>query len=257
VRSLPLAALWTGTVLAAGAPADPAALSGSDVKERWATRLDGRHFTSVVRLTVTASDKEEIRELVVWRDDEKGANERLMARFESPPYLRGFALLYLEAPHGPHDYFVYQPELDRVRRVSREIARQDVYGVDLEFLGFGLAQQEPTEVESLELVELGGTPAYRLVEEARASNPRFERRITHLDRASFVPLRTEHLRAGKSVLVATSEEIGVVQGIPTPLRVRFERPPEGSEVVMAVRSVDYESPIPATFFSTLALLKRP
>lgn len=257
MRSRSLLAVWIGSVAATAALADPTPLSGAEVRERWASRLDGRHFTSTVQLTVTQYGKEENRELVVWRDDEHGSNERLMARFESPPYLRGFALLYLENPGGPNDYFVYQPELERVRRVSRETARQDVYGVDLEFLGFGIAQDEPTEVESLELTKLGNTVAYRLVEKARADNPRFDRRITEVDRATFVPLRTEHQRDGRTVLVATSEEIGVVQGIPTPLRVRFERPADDSEVVMAVRSIDYEKAIPGAFFSTLSLLKRP
>jgi hypothetical protein len=244
-----------GLVLAATGPAVAFALSPEEVKHRWRERLAGKHFVSSVTLHYRFGHNNEKRSVTVWRDDpEEG--ERLMARFESPAHLRGFGLLYLEQPGRANDYFIYQPEAHRVRRISEGTARQDIYGVDLEFLGFGIAQDQPTEVESLDLERLDGREVYRLEERAVAGEQRFERRVAYLDPKMFLPLRVEHYRDGALVLVATTEETALVQGVPTPTRVRFVRPREANEVLMAVESVDYEKPIPGAFFSTLALVKQ-
>jgi hypothetical protein len=94
------------------------------------------------------------------------------------------------------------------------------------------------------------------VERALETNQRFDTRIAYLDPKSFLPLRVEHVREGATVLIATTEESAVVQGVATPLRSRFVRPLESSEVMMVVESIDYEKPIPGAFFSTLSLVNR-
>jgi hypothetical protein len=44
-------------------------------------------------------------------------------------------------------------------------------------------------------------------------------------------------------------------GIPTPAETRYERPLDQTVVHMRVEWVDYQSPIPEIFFSTLQLTK--
>jgi hypothetical protein len=230
--------------------------SAGAIKERWQRRLDGRHFGARVRMEITNGTDREERIFEVWRDHSAARGERLLARFESPPDLRGMALLYLENESGPNDYFVHQPTTGRTRRVPSAVVREDVYGVDLEYLGFGLAQIEPTRLESAEAVSLEGRPAFRLVERAVARDARFEERRVWLDAETFVPLRTEHMRGGAKTLVARTEEVRLFGGVPTPCRVVFERPLERQTVRMTVDSADFESPIPESSFSLLQLLKR-
>lgn len=234
---------------------EAAPLSAEQVKARWHGRLDRRHFSARVHLALEQPGLREDRELIVWRDDASGDGERVMIRFESPPDLRRVGLLYLERTDRPNDYFLYQPALRRVRRLPEALANEDVYGIDLEFMGFGVAQSEPTEVESVRADVLGGRAAWRLAERALRANPRFERRVTWLDAEHFIPLRTEHHRGGRLRLVATTLETRAVQGVATPLRMRFERPGTGRRVELRVDGVDYESPIPEEYFSTLALLR--
>ena len=247
-----LAALAAALLLLA--PAAAPALDGEAVKAQWTNRLDGRSFSAKVRLHVRHRDLDEERRIEVWRDDDQGL-ERLMARFESPPQIRGLGLLYLEQKDAPNDYFVYQPATRRVRRVPEVMAREDVYGVDLEYLGFGVAQIEPTRVESATETILDDRPALRLEESALRDDARFDRRIVWLDAASFVPVRTEHVRDGRTTLVAVTDRIETVQGVPTPRRVRFERPDEHQVVEMEIEEVDYVSSIPEAFFTTMRLLK--
>lgn len=230
-------------------------LSGEAVRERWRSRLSGRHFTADVILTVDLGDSTEQRKLLVWRDDADGTRERLMARFERPLHMRGFALLYLENRDRANDYFIYQPELDRVRRISTVTASQDIYGVDLEYIGFGVAQSVPTEIVSASSMLHEGRPSFRLVERALTPNPRFDRRVSIVDASTYLPHLAEYYREGAIVLVARTEAVEEVQGVPTPRRIVFDRPLAGTQVLMQVVSIDYEAPIPGVFFSTLALLK--
>ena len=177
-----------------------------------------------------------------------------MVRFESPPDLRSVALLYLEHGDRPNDYFLYQPSIRRIRRLPETVANDDVYGIDLEFLGFGVAQTEPTRIESVSRVTLKGVNTYKLVERATRSNSRFDRRSTWLDPDTFLALRTEHERAGRVVLIAQVSEIQSIQGVPTPMAIHFERADAKRSVRLRVRSVDYESAIPETYFTAMALL---
>jgi len=231
-------------------------LSAEEVKHRLRHRLDGKHFSARIRFEIRKPDYTEDRELDVWRDDEDSARERLMARFDAPSDLRGTGLLYIEGTDGPNDYFLYQPAARRVRRISETLVSQDVYGVDLEYMGFGIAQLQPVDLESMEVVSLDDRPVYRLTERARhRDNQRFDRRILWIDPKTFIPLRTEHIRDGRTTLVATTLVLEEMGGIPTPSETRYERPLDESVVHMRVKRVDYQSPIPEIFFSTLQLTK--
>lgn len=229
--------------------------AAAEISARWHDRLDGRHFTARVSLRIERENWNEERELVVWRDDRDGRAERLMARFESPADLRGVGLLYLEREGQPNDYFLYQPSFGRVRRVPETMAREDVYGVDLEVLGFGVARVAGLEVERAVPADLDGRPVWRVTERARDPEPRFDRREVWLDAESFVPLRVEHHRAGALTMIAVTEEMALVQGVATPRVVRFERPALGERVQMRVDEIDYEAPIAEAFFSAMRLAR--
>jgi hypothetical protein len=237
------------------APDDVASTPTSEVPRRWHERLDGKRFTATVRLAVERSGWKEERRLVVWRDDRDGRGERLMARFESPSDLRGVGLLYLEHEGRPGDYFLYQPAAGRVRRIPETLAREDVYGVDLEYLGFGVAWMAQTEIVTVERTDLDGRPVWRVIERATDGTSRFAERRVWLDSTNYVPIRIEHWRDGERVLLAETQLVDNVQGVPTPRRVRFERPLSGERIDMEVEQVDYESPIGDSFFSAMRLVR--
>jgi hypothetical protein len=239
---------------ASAAEDDARSLSGSEVKRRWHGRLDGLHFTASVRLEMNLAGVKERRELLVWRDDRE-TEERVLVRFEEPPDLRNVGLLYLENDGRPNDYFLYQPSTRRVRRLPESVASDDVYGIDLEFLGFGVAQTEPTEIEQMTMETLGGLPVYRLVERALEKNPRFDLRTTWIDPETFVPRKTEHRRGGRLVLVAETLEVSAVQDVPTPLRISFHSLEAQRDVELVVQNVDYRAPIPEDYFSIMALVR--
>ncbi len=57
------------------------------------------------------------------------------------------------------------------------------------------------------------------------------------------------------MLTAETLEIRSLQGIPTPMRMRFERPLDGIRVDLVVERVDYEEPISEDVFSVFTLMK--
>jgi len=230
-------------------------LSAQEVQSRWLGRLDGRHFSATVGLTLDRQGKREERLLTVWRDDVGPHHERVLARFDEPPDMRGLALLYLQNSGRPNDYFLYQPSTHRIRRIAETLAREDIYGIDLEYLGFGLAQSQATRAESVSEDATLGQPTLRLSERALESNPRFDRRVTWLDPETFIPVRTVHYRGESEVLRGRTEDVRTIQGIPTPLRIVFEEIAPSETVTMEVTAIDYAKPIPEEYFSTLALLK--
>jgi hypothetical protein len=63
-------------------------------------------------------------------------------------------------------------------------------------------------------------------------------RVTWIDAETFIPLRTEHILKGRTVLVAETTEIGLVQGIRTPLRMSFEKPDENRRAELYAEDVD-------------------
>ena len=234
---------------------DAVPLSSAEVASRWHGRLATRHFSAQVRMQMDLGGLHEERILRVFRDDENGQGERVLIRFDAPPDLRNVGLLYLAHAGRPNDYFLYQPAMKRIRRLPQSIADDDVYGIDLEFLGFGVAQTSPTEVTRMTRENLDGRAVYKLEEVASEPNPRFDTRRTWIDAETFVPLRTEHLRETRTVLLAETLEVQDVQGIVTPKTMRFQKPIEKREVLLHVDSVDYQAPISDEHFSALALLK--
>ncbi|MFQ5514562.1 MAG: outer membrane lipoprotein-sorting protein [Myxococcota bacterium] len=252
-----LGALVLGLALSGGAAAEEDArpLTRDEVQERWHSRLDGRHFVARIRMRVDLGGLLEDRWLTVHRTDHDTAAERVLIRFDAPPALRNLGLLYFEQSDRPNDYFLYRPAVRRVRRLHEATVRDNLYGIDPEFLGFGIARSEPTRVEAMEVVRIGERASYRILERARLDNRRFEERIVWLDRATFIPLRTVHRLDGRTVLRAETLEIDEVQGIPTPRRMRFERPVDGTRVDLAVEAVDYAAEIPEEVFSIFELTR--
>jgi outer membrane lipoprotein-sorting protein len=248
-------ALWLALGRGAAASEDAVPLTPDAVKSHWHSRLKGMHFAAKVHLSMDMGGMHEERELLVWRTDEAVGAERVMVRFTQPESVRNVGVLFLEQQGRPNDYFLYQPDLRRVRRLPEAVASDDVYGIDLEFLGFGVAQSEPTEIESMKRESLEGRPTYKLTERALRQNPRFDERITWLDAATFIPVRTEQFRLGRKRLVAQTVETREVGGIPTPMRMEFENKNESRRVSLRVAEVDYEVAIPDEYFSTLALVR--
>jgi hypothetical protein len=143
-----------------------------------------------------------------------------------------------------------------VRRLPPLVADEDLYGVDLEYLGFGTSEVEPTEITGMARETLGGREVYRLSERARRDDGRFDTRVTWLDPASFIPLQQELRLGGALVLRAQTRRVREIQGVATPVEMFFVRPQDRREVLLRFESVDYEQPLGEDVFAILNLTRR-
>lgn len=252
-RRLVLGLLGAAAIAPVAGVAELASPASQEILASWHGRLDRRHFSARMRLELSRYGMDEVRVLRVFRADDEASLERLLVRFEGPADLRDVRLLYREVSGRSNEYFLYTPSTRRVRRLPPSVADDDLYGVDLEFLGFGVAETEPTEVLTLEPVQLDGRDAYRLRERAVERNPRFDERITWLDRETFVALQTELYRAGALRLSARVLELREIDGVLTPVRMRFVHPLERREVLLHVDAIDYTTALPDEVFSVLDL----
>jgi hypothetical protein len=179
-----------------------------------------------------------------------------MARFEQPYDMRGIGLLYIRNLDRPNDYFFYQPATGRVRRIAESLAREDIYGIDLEYLGFGFAAREPADVESTDYEILGGRRVLRLTERARSPSSPFDREIIWIDPSTYLPLQTVRFHNGAIIFRARTDQVNVIQGVPTPIRTVFERRDKLETVLLTVEEIDYEAHIPEGYFSTFSLIQK-
>ena len=105
-------------------------------------------------------------------------------------------MLFLEQADRPNDYFLYNPEQRRVRRLPESIANDDVYGIDLEFLGFGVAQSEPTEVVGMKRETVDGPPPLSARRARAAREPALRGALDLARRGDLPALKTEQRRGG-------------------------------------------------------------
>lgn len=244
LSALTLACLtWTST----GAGAVPPGLDAQEVADRWAGRLSGKSYTATV--TFGMKDEGEKRLTIRWDDSQK--RERLLVRFEWPEALRGNSFLMLENNDRPNEYYYYSTARSGlgVRRIRR-IARGNPFaGGEFDYLHFRVARHGHPVPKAVETDRLDGRDVYVLTEEAE--NMHFERREIWLDPETFVPLRGEYWRNGEKFLEAETVEIRQIQGIPTPVQIRFHYParPELAPAVWQVDSIDYERPILDSYFA--------
>ncbi len=261
MRYLALTIISLGLILSSLANADDTydsvPLAANEVRSRWHNRLAHRKFVARLTMIMDFAGLKERRELIVYRDDLGRSNERVLAYFLSPADLRKTAILYLEQAERSNDYFLYQKTTRRVRRLPESIADDDIYGIDLEFLGFGVAQNEPTETVDMKQEEIDGQLTYRISERAIRPNSRFDERTTWVDASSYIPIKTEHVYKGDTVLVARTTTIQLHDGVPTPTEMHFLKTAgrETREVWLHIESIDYDFDMPEDVFSVFRLAR--
>ncbi len=257
--------IWTGIAICLGllgtprpsaAELDFVPLSSQEVVKRWHARMDGQRFIAQVRMDVDLAGFKENRHMTVYRDHLDATQERVLIRFDAPPSLRRMALLYLEQPHRSNDYFLYRPSVRRVRRLHESTVSGNIYGIDPEFLGFGIAESVPTEVVSMERTRIHDRDAYLIREKAIDKNRRFDKRNVWIDAETFMPLKTEHQLNDELVLSANTVRIETLHDVPTPVEMKFLRPKDRTTVDLYIENVKYDATIPEDVFSIFTMTRQ-
>jgi len=145
--------MFSMAITAVAAPAD---LDGRKVALAWHTSDEGFH-DSTAQLSMTLEDRrgnQAVREMQIKTLEVPGVEDgdKSLVVFESPPDVRGTALLSHAHILEPDDQWLYLPALGRIKRISSanrsgafvgsEFAYEDIAGMELDKYSYRLRGQE-------------------------------------------------------------------------------------------------------------------
>jgi len=184
---------------------------------------------------------------------------RALARFASPPDVRGSALLLVQGG-DQSDMFMYLPELKRVRRVTGRTLQGSMFGTDLSYEDFERLQGMVDDHSSTRLpdAEVDGRPVSVLqAEPGRGADSQYSRVVSFVDRETCLPLRTELYEGDELSKVATTsrEDMRKEASGWVPTRIRMEDRVDGTHTVVEVTAIETEVELRDRLFSQMELEK--
>ena len=207
---------------------------------------DGR---SEARMAIEDSQgRTQLRQFTVLRrDHDEGGDQDFMVFFSRPSDVRGTVFLVAKKVGRDDDRWLYLPGLDLVRRISAGDKRTSFVGSH--FYYEDVSGRHPQADEHV-LVE---TTAKHYVIESTPKDHRaveFARYVTHIDRDSFLPMKTEYFDARDRVYrVMEVLDVTDVDGHPTVTRSQISDPVNGGRTLMEFRYIEYDVGLPADIFS--------
>lgn len=207
---------------------------------------DGR---SEARMLIEdAQGRQQLRQFTVLRRNRAvGGDQDFMVFFSRPSDVRGTVFLVAKHVDRDDDRWLYLPGLDLVRRISAGDKRTSFVGSH--FFYEDVSGRNPADDEH-RLVE---TTDAHYVLESRPKTPaevEFERYVTHVDRTTFLPMKTEYYD-GRDRVYRVMEVLGVeeIDGHPTVTRSRISDPVAGGGTLMEFRYTEYDVGLPEEIFS--------
>jgi hypothetical protein len=207
---------------------------------------DGR---SEARMAIEdAQGRRQLRQFTVLRRSRTaGGDQDFMVFFSRPSDVRGTVFLVAKHLDRDDDRWLYLPGLDLVRRISAGDKRTSFVGSH--FFYEDVSGRNPADDEH-KLLE---TTAEHYVLESAPRIPgtvEFARYVTHIDRATFLPVRTEYYD-GRERVYRVMEVLGIeeIGGHPTVTRSRVSDPLGGGSTLMEFRYTEYDVGLPADVFS--------
>jgi hypothetical protein len=174
---------------------------------------------------------------------------RVVLRFDKPIDVRGTAMLMIENPSGPSDFFVFSPDERRVRRVASR-GSGGLFGTDFSYDDFenwrgfsrrGQLERLPDAVEA-------GRPAYVLSNKPMPEDgSSYERVTSFIDRETCVVLRIDSYEAGeklRKVLRADPASIKTVGAVAVATAVVLEDVLDETRTRVKIEKVAFDVDIP-------------
>ena len=229
--------------------------TADEIVQRAFTNLYG--FSSVQQVEVRAQleDGDEYhRTAQLIRSGSASGPNRILARFTSPPDLRGLGVLLKERPDFTYDAFMYQPILGRVRRISVAQRHDAFFGTDIAFEDLEAKRPENWTSRLLREEEFQERPTWVVEMTPRDFPSGYERIVAWFDVATPLMLRADFYRNGKVLksLVVDPARVQKIDGYTVPQRLIF-RGSKGTTTTVDLLEIDLREKIPAQRFTLTGL----
>jgi hypothetical protein len=174
--------------------------------------------------------------------------KRMVVALLAPKSLRGAAYLIEEPRNKPALLWVYLPALLRLRELLPVDAYEHFLGTDFTYADLGFVRLH----ENYKLLgeeEHDGVRAYKVEEQVPKERAYYSRLITWVATDSMLPLERDYYDvAGRLWKRELFDEVSVIDGIPTPLRIRMQDLQAKTSTELDVSEVRYDVDIPDSVF---------
>jgi hypothetical protein len=182
------------------------------------------------------------------RDREEAGEQKYFVYFHEPGDVRGMTFMTWKYPDRDDDRWIFVPAVDLVRRIAADDKYSSFVGSDFSYedvSGRDVGEDEHTLVGQ---EQLGGRPCY-VVQSVPKGPGAWTRRISWIDRESFLPLKEEYYDAQDELFrVFTADEIDDVvagggggrTGYPTVTRRTMENVKTGHRTTVTYDSISYD-----------------
>jgi len=179
--------------------------------------------------------------------------QRAVLRFDRPTDIRGTAMLMIENPSGPSEFYVFAPGERRVRRISGR-SSGGLFGTDFSYDNFenwrgfskrNKAELLPDAVEADRAVYvLAGAPAPE-------DGSSYERVVSYVDRETCVVLRVDSYEPGaklRKILRADPKTVEKSGDLAIARALELEDLIDGTRTRVAIESIRLDADLPDRLF---------
>jgi outer membrane lipoprotein-sorting protein len=174
---------------------------------------------------------------------------RILTVMLAPDTVRGVALLIKERPGRSDVQWLYLPSVRRVRKLLEPTRFESFLGTDFTYADLGFVNLSFSRFTLLGVGPYRGKHAYE-VQEVPRNRWYYSRIVTWIATDSMLPLERDYYDpTGALWKTEYFENVTVIDGVPTPLRVRMVDNEEGGSTELDVSKVRYDIQIPDALFA--------
>lgn len=245
-----------GLTMVAGAATAPAqAPGGEEIMRRshLAMYYPGEDMRARITMRLVSRDGgERVREMTMTRRTVKaGGEQRYFIFFHRPPDVRDLAFLVWKYPGRDDDRWLYVPALKLVRRIAASDKHTSFVGSDFSYEDVSGRGVEEDVHQLIREERLNGREAYVVESRPReARGTEFRRKLSWIDKATFLPLKEEYYDArGDLYKVFSTDELKEIQGFWTIIRRTMKNIQTGHRTEVTSQEVRYNLKLPDTLFT--------
>ena len=178
-------------------------LTADQILKEVEKNLDAKDESAKIVMTITeANGASKSREIEILR--KSGATSKVMVKLQSPPDLRGTALLSVGAKGKPEEQWLYMPSSKQSRRIASSSSSSNFLDSEMSYEDMGAANEKKYSNKILR-TETGAKGPVIIIESTLLSGPSsYGKMQTWVASETHLPLRIDYFDK-KGVLFKTTE----------------------------------------------------
>jgi len=202
------------------------------------------------KMIITVKSKDETVQLVAGQALKNFPDgKRMLIVMLEPADIKGMAFLVYERNDKPDVMFVYLPALRRVKEIKGLVDQYASFlGTDFTFADLGFIKLHKY-YRLLGEENHGGVQAYKIESKVPAEKDYFSQIITWVAADTLLPLQRDFYGPpGDLWKTELFEDVSVINGVPTPLRIKMKDLESNGSTELYLSDVEYDIPIPDSIF---------